>query len=131
MSSRRKAKVAKKEAASTPKTTPSWRREFPFKIEEVGLKPGESEEEVIARIIHNSHANYKCPECGGHEHITEDDEYDASTLICASCGDRLDIVVPQFTDKSRKYIVGYSFLELTGNPSDPFKMHYIGYTPGE
>lgn len=130
MSSRRKAKVAKKEAASTPKTTPSWRREPEFKIERASEIDPEETGELIAQFINKSHENYVCPKCEGQEHKVDIDEFKATVFTCSSCGEKINIVSPMFFGKGHDRIMGYAIMEITGNPDNPFQPHYIGYAPG-
>jgi ribosomal protein L37AE/L43A len=125
MSSRRMAKVAKKEAASNPTTTPSWRSLPEFTVDEEENKTSEEREVLLTRMVLNSHKNYRCPKCEGQEHQTDIDRFGATTFICSSCGEKVEIVSPYFFGETHEHIMGHSVIEFTGNPDDPLKMHLL------
>lgn len=130
MSSRRKAKVARKEAASKPATGARRWREPKFKIDHAEDIDTKETGELVTRIVNSNHMKYRCPKCGGQEHRTDIDEFEATVFTCSSCGDKLNVVSPLFFGEGHDCIMGYAVIEVTDNPKQPFQMHYFGYDPG-
>ena len=69
----------------------------------------------MTRIVNSNHMKYRCPKCGGQEHRTDIDEFEATVFTCSSCGDKLNVVSPLFFGEGHDCIMGYAVIEVTDN----------------